>query len=105
MLAALAVAKMIGNQDGAAEVGPGDAHVLKLALGFGEVVAVGEEDAGHFCSGWCGGEIEVSGDEQARARFVENVLDGVAFALEFAGDLDFKIARYAWELAEGIAEG
>src|SRR5437773_3713603 len=79
VLAALAVAELIHEEDHAARPRPENAHVLELALRFGIVMAVDDQDPRHRSAHGIG-DVEVRGDEESGTALVDEVLDLVARA-------------------------
>src|SRR5687767_4196331 len=50
-------------------------------------------------------EVEVCRDDEPRPRFVDEVFDAVAFALDRAGDAEVQVFGYRREWAYGFAQG
>ena len=103
VVAAFAVAELIGHEYRGARAGPRHAHVLQFAVGLRSVVGVCEDDARHLLRR-LRGKVEVRAHPEPRSRFIHDVVNREAFTLKLASGRDPHVLRHVREGAERFSK-
>jgi hypothetical protein len=103
VLPAFTVADVVRHQHVTTLPCPGHAHVLQFAFGFGMMVTVAEQDAGHLDTELLRA-VEVCGDDEVLPTLEDDVVHKEAVSLVGARDVDVDVLGHFRPLSERLAQ-